>query len=130
MGAALQIPAELDKGLPEPADDVEPVQDMLRLRQVLLDSRPVGGGSVGDDHLHPLTPFSALVSEEPGQGSFGPSGEHRQRVSLLPVIEHRHILVSLPDRGFVHQKHPAGQRPTACDLPLSFFVGSSRFRVE
>ena len=44
MGAALQIPSELDKGLTEPADDVEPVQDMLRLRQVLLDSRPVGCG--------------------------------------------------------------------------------------
>ena len=37
VGTALQVPAELNQGVAEPADDMEPVQDMLRLRQVLFD---------------------------------------------------------------------------------------------
>ena len=70
MGAdALDAPSDLDHPRCEPADDVEPVQDMGGMTQMGADRRPIRPGPVRDDDLDSFEPAVSLGDEEPGEGS-------------------------------------------------------------
>ncbi len=108
--APLQLPTHEHEACGEPSTHVEAVQHVGGVGKVTPDRSAVGLGAVGDHHLHPCAPTTALSGEEARQGGLVAMGDHGQHRSRLAVLQHRHVAVAASHRGLVDQQDAAAPR--------------------
>ena len=96
--AALYLPPDQGETFGEPSSHMEPIQHMKSVGKVLRDGCLIRAGPVGNDYLHLPAP-GPLIPEEPGQGPFRTTRDHRQHLAGVPGGDHGHI--PMPDGGLL-----------------------------
>ena len=98
----------------EPTDHVKTVQDVHGVTEIGLDRGTVRTRSVGHHHLHLSAPPPPLGSQKAVQRLSVAVGDHRQQLTGLTVLQHRHVPVPPSHRRLVNQQHPTA--PPAAPL--------------